>query len=150
MAILQGAITDLHHRYAREPSNGEVGRELGLDDRQVAEVLSLPWRLASLEKPVGAEGVSRLADLIEDRLASSPSDAAAVALLPGEVARLLSVLDDRERLIMRLRYGLGGEEPRTFKAVAELLALTPERVRQIEARALARVRAAAQRSHGLN
>jgi DNA-directed RNA polymerase sigma subunit (sigma70/sigma32) len=55
MAVLQRAITDLHHRYAREPGNGEVGRELGLDDRQVAEVLSLPWRLGSLEKPMGAE-----------------------------------------------------------------------------------------------
>jgi RNA polymerase sigma factor (sigma-70 family) len=147
MSTLQRTITDLALRLARQPSNGEVGRELGLDARQVAEVLSLPWQLGSLEKQVGADSASRLSDLIEDRLASSPLDAAVVAMLPGEIARLLSVLDERERRIMRLRFGLGGEEPLTLKAIAERLELTPERVRQIEARALAKLRTAALNRH---
>jgi len=145
MAALQRTVTDLALRFAREPSNGEVGRELGLDARQVAEVLSLPWQLSSLEKPVGADTTGRLGDLVEDRLASCPVDAAMVAALPGEIAGLLSVLDERERRIMRLRFGLGGEEPCTLKAISERLELTPERVRQIEARALAKLRSAAQR-----
>ena len=145
MAVLQRAITDLALRFSREPSNGELARELGLDARQVAEVLSLPWQLRSLERPVGVDGGSGLGDLIEDRLASCPLDAAVVAELPGEIVRLLSVLDDRERRIMRLRFGLGGEEPSTLKAIAERLELTPERVRQIEARALRKLRAVAQR-----
>ena len=141
-------LLDLALRLARQPSNGEVGRELGLDARQVAEVLSLPWQLGSLEKQVGADTGMRLGDLIEDRLASSPIDAAVVAMLPREIARLLSVLDDRERQILGLRFGLGGEEPCTLKAIAERLALTPERVRQIEARALGKLRLAAQRRTG--
>ena len=148
MSALQHTIGDLALRLARQPSNGEVGRELGLDARQVAEVLSLPWQLGSLEKQVGADTGMRLGDLIEDRLASSPIDAAVVAMLPGEIARLLSVLDDRERQILGLRFGLGGEEPCTLKAIAERLALTPERVRQIEARALGKLRLAAQRRSG--
>ena len=150
MAVLQRAITDLALRFAREPSNGELARELGLDARQVAEVLSLPWQLGSLERQIGPDGGMRLGELIEDRLASSPLDAAMVAELPGEIARLLSVLDERERRIMRLRFGLGGEEPCTLKAIAERLELTPERVRQIEARALGKLRMAAQRRHRLN
>ncbi len=143
MGTLQRTITDLALRLARQPSNGEVGRELGLDARQVAEVLSLPWQLGSLEKPVGTDSGSPLSDLIEDRLASSPLDAAVVAMLPGEIARLLSVLDERERMIMRLRFGLSGDEPLTLKAIAQRLEVTPERVRQIEARALSKLRAAA-------
>ncbi|MDP8936225.1 MAG: sigma-70 family RNA polymerase sigma factor [Actinomycetota bacterium] len=148
MAALQRTMTDLALRLAREPSNGEVARELGLDARQVAEVLSLPWQLGSLEKPVGPDKGVPLGDLIEDRLASSPIDAAVVAMLPGEITNLMSVLDDRERRILGLRFGLGGQEPCTLKAIAERLELTPERVRQIEARALGKLRLAAQRRTG--
>ncbi|MDP8937848.1 MAG: RNA polymerase sigma factor RpoD/SigA [Actinomycetota bacterium] len=148
MAALQRTITDLALRLSREPSNGEVGREVGLDARQVAEVLSLPWQLGSLEKRLGPDTGTCVGDLIEDRLASSPIDAAVVAMLPGEIARLLSVLDDRERRILAQRFGLGGEEPRTLKAIAERLGLTPERVRQIEARALGKLRLAALRRSG--
>ena len=148
MAALQRTITDLALRLSREPSNGEVGREVGLDARQVAEVLSLPWQLGSLEKRLGPDTGMCVGDLIEDRLASSPIDAAVVAMLPGEIARLLSVLDDRERRILAQRFGLGGEEPRTLKAIAERLGLTPERVRQIEARALGKLRLAALRRSG--
>ena len=81
-----------------------------------------------------------MADTIEDPSVASPADQAVSALLPGEIARLLSVLDDREREILRLRFGIDGGEPCTLGEVAERFGLSRERVRQIHARAMCKLR----------
>jgi RNA polymerase sigma factor (sigma-70 family) len=94
----------------------------------------------SLSEPVSEDGETELGDLVEDRSAESPFDAAARALLPAEIEKLLSVLDERERSILSLRFGLDRGEPRTPDEVGELVHLSRERVRQIEARALSRLR----------
>jgi RNA polymerase sigma factor (sigma-70 family) len=94
----------------------------------------------SLAEPVSEDGETELGDLVEDRSAESPFDAAARALLPAEVEKILSVLDERERRILSLRFGLDRGEPRTPDEVGELVHLSRERVRQIEARALSRLR----------
>jgi RNA polymerase sigma factor (sigma-70 family) len=94
----------------------------------------------SLETPVGEDGETELGDLVEDRGAESPYESAARAMLPAEIEKLLSVLDERERYILTLRFGLDRGEPRTPDEVGQLVSLSRERVRQIEARALARLR----------
>ena len=81
-----------------------------------------------------------LGDVVEDRSAESPFEVAAVSLLPDEIGRLLSPLDEREREILRLRFGLDRGEPRTLEEVGEHFNLTRERIRQIEARAMSKLR----------
>ena len=86
------------------------------------------------------DGDAELGDLVEDRDAESPFEAAAVSLLPAEIGRLLSPLDEREREILKLRFGLDRGEPRTLEEVGEHFNLTRERIRQIEARAMSKLR----------
>ncbi|TML63632.1 MAG: sigma-70 family RNA polymerase sigma factor, partial [Actinobacteria bacterium] len=85
-------------------------------------------------------GDAELADVIEDRGAASPAEEAVTSTLPGEMSRLLSVLGEREREILRLRYGLDRGEPRTLDEVGEHFNLTRERIRQIEVRAMSKLR----------
>jgi len=94
----------------------------------------------SLDEPVRDDGDAELGDFVEDRNATAPFDAAAVSLLPGEVAKVLKVLDERERTILCLRFGLDGGGERTLEEVAEHFGLTRERIRQIEARAMSKLR----------
>jgi RNA polymerase sigma factor (sigma-70 family) len=94
-----------------------------------------------LSTPLREDGDAELGDMVEDRGAESPFDAAAISLLPDEIGRLLSPLDEREREILRLRFGLDGKgEPRTLEEVGEHFNLTRERIRQIEARAMSKLR----------
>jgi RNA polymerase sigma factor (sigma-70 family) len=94
----------------------------------------------SLATPVGAEGETELADVVADTSAPSPFDIAAAGMLGDEIERLLSRLGERERQILRLRYGLDRGEPRTLEEVGLELNLTRERIRQIERTALAKLR----------
>ncbi len=123
-----------------EPLREDGDAELGdvVEDRSAES----PFEVAavSLAEPVSEDGETELGDLVEDRSAESPFDAAARALLPAEVEKILSVLDERERRILSLRFGLDRGEPRTPDEVGELVHLSRERVRQIEARALSRLR----------
>src|SRR5438445_2444993 len=124
----------------REPTVAELARELDVAEEKVTELLLVAPDPVSLAEPVSEDGETELGDLVEDRSAESPFDAAARALLPAEVEKLLSVLDERERRILSLRFGLDRGEPRTPDEVGELVHLSRERVRQIEARALSRLR----------
>ena len=124
----------------REPTVTELARELDVAEEKVTELLLVAPDPVSLAEPVSEDGETELGDLVEDRSAESPFDAAARALLPAEVEKLLSVLDERERRILSLRFGLDRGEPRTPDEVGELVHLSRERVRQIEARALSRLR----------
>jgi RNA polymerase primary sigma factor len=96
---------------------------------------------ASLEAPVGEEEETKLGDLVRDATAASPEEAAMRSQLALEVERAMAPLTDREKEVMRLRYGLGTDREHTLEEVGRRLSLTRERVRQIEARAVAKMRA---------
>ena len=140
LARLQKARTRLERELGRPPTWGELAAEVDMPEQKVIEV----WRFAaaplSLSEPLGEDGDAELGDVVEDRGAESPFEAVAAMQSISEVARLLSSLDEREREILKLRFGLDGGEPRTLEQIGERLGLTRERIRQIEARALSRLR----------
>jgi len=140
LARLQKEKAALEARLGRPATLPELAEVLDLALERVKELIPHLSEPVALETPVGEDGETELGDLVEDRNAESPFDAAARAVLPAEIDRLLAVLDDRERYIITLRYGLDRGEPRTPDEVGQIVSLSRERVRQIEARALARLR----------
>jgi RNA polymerase sigma factor (sigma-70 family) len=118
----------------------ELSIELELPEDKVIEALRFALEPLSLSEPLRDDGDAELSDVVEDRSADSPFDMAATALLPDEILRLLTPLDEREREILRLRFGLDRGEPRTLEEVGEYFHLTRERIRQIEARAMSKLR----------
>ncbi|GIU86043.1 MAG: RNA polymerase sigma factor [Acidimicrobiia bacterium] len=124
----------------RTPTLAELAAEAELPLEKVVEVLRYAVDTVSLDEPVRDDGDAELGDFVEDRNAVAPFDHAATSLLPGEVAKVLAVLDDRERTILTLRFGLDGGGERTLEEVAEHFGLTRERIRQIEARAMSKLR----------
>ena len=130
----------LESKLGRRPTIAELAADLGLDERKVVEVIRYAGEPISLSEPLGAYGDAEIGDVIEDRSAVSPFEAAAASLLSGEVAKLMVVLDDRERVILELRFGLDRGEPRTLDEVGAPVNLTRERIRQIEARAMSKLR----------
>ena len=111
-----------------------------MPEDKVTEALRFAAEPLSLSEPLREDGDAELGDVVEDRSAESPFEVAATALLPEEIARLLSPLDEREREILKLRFGLDRGEPRTLEEVGEHFNLTRERIRQIEARAMSKLR----------
>jgi RNA polymerase sigma factor (sigma-70 family) len=130
----------LEGQLGRPPTTAELAADLGLEETKVTETLCYVTKTASLSEPLRVDGDAELGDMVEDRAAVSPFDAAAAVLLSGEVAKMLLVLDDRERAILQLRFGLDRGEPRTLDEVGAQFNLTRERIRQIEARAMAKLR----------
>jgi len=124
----------------RAPTLAELASEAELPLEKVVEVLRYAVDTVSLDEPVRDDGDAELGDFVQDRNAVAPFDHAATSLLPGEVAKVLAVLDDRERTILTLRFGLDGGGERTLEEVAEHFGLTRERIRQIEARAMSKLR----------
>jgi RNA polymerase sigma factor (sigma-70 family) len=112
-----------------------------MPEDKVTEALRFAAEPLSLSEPLREDGDAELGDVVVDRSAESPFEAAATALLPEEIQRLLAPLDEREREILRLRFGLDGVgEQRTLEEVGEHFNLTRERIRQIEARAMSKLR----------
>ena len=107
---------------------------------RISEALRFAAEPLSLSEPLREDGDAELGDVVEDRSAESPFEVAATALLPEEIQRLLAPLDEREREILKLRFGLDRGEPRTLEEVGEHFNLTRERIRQIEARAMSKLR----------
>jgi RNA polymerase sigma factor (sigma-70 family) len=107
---------------------------------ELTETLRFAADTLSLSTPLREDGDAELGDVVEDRAAESPFEVAATALLPDEIARLLAPLDEREREILKLRFGLDRGEARTLEDVGEEFHLTRERIRQIEARAMSKLR----------
>ncbi|MHB8189617.1 MAG: sigma-70 family RNA polymerase sigma factor [Ferrimicrobium sp.] len=140
LARVQRAQMRLEIRLGRAPTVGELSAEVELPYDKLVESLRFRGEPVSLSEPLREEGDAELADVVEDRGAASPFEVAAEALLPSEIARLLAPLDEREREILRLRYGLDRGEPRTLEEVGEYFHLTRERIRQIEARAMSKLR----------
>jgi RNA polymerase sigma factor (sigma-70 family) len=124
----------------RTPTLAELANEAELPLEKVVEVLRYAVDTVSLDEPVRDDGDAELGDFVEDRNAVAPFDHAATSLLPGEIAKVLAVLDDREKTILTLRFGLDGAGERTLEEVAEHFGLTRERIRQIEARAMSKLR----------
>jgi RNA polymerase sigma factor (sigma-70 family) len=130
----------LESQLGRRPTVPEMAADLEIDEQKIIEILRYASEPLSLSEPLREDGDAELGDLVEDRSAVSPFDAAAASLLRGEIEKMLIALDEREREILRLRFGLDRGEPRTLDEVGESFSLTRERIRQIEARAMSKLR----------
>jgi len=141
LARLQKARSRLELKYGRPATLAELAKEVEMPEDKVTEALRFAAEPLSLSEPLREDGDAELGDVVEDRSAESPFEVAATALLPEEIQRLLAPLDEREREILRLRFGLDGSgEARTLEEVGEHFNLTRERIRQIEARAMSKLR----------
>ncbi|WP_419910217.1 sigma-70 family RNA polymerase sigma factor [Candidatus Poriferisodalis sp.] len=140
LARLQKARSRLELKYGRPATLGELAVEVDMPEQKVTEALRFAAEPLSLSEPLREDSDAELGDVVEDRAAESPFEVAATTLLPSEITRLLSPLDEREREILKLRYGLDRGEPRTLEEVGEHFQLTRERIRQIEARAMSKLR----------
>ena len=130
------AERSLIQQLGRDPSPTEIAVELECSVREVREVLRMAQQPVSLEKPVGDEEDSALADFVQDATAESPFEAASRALRRQSVERVLASLPRREREVLEMRYGITGDRVRTLDEVGRAFNITRERVRQIESRTL--------------
>jgi RNA polymerase primary sigma factor len=126
----------LIQQLGREPTPAEIAAELELPSTEVREILRMAQQPISLEKPVGDEDDSALADFVEDVAAESPFETASDSLRRESVGRVLAVLPRREREVLEMRYGITGGRSRTLEEVGRAFNITRERVRQIENRTL--------------
>jgi RNA polymerase primary sigma factor len=126
----------LMQQMGREPTAAEIAAELQWSTREVREVLRMAQQPVSLEKPVGDENDSALADFVEDSSAQSPFEVASETLRRQGVKRVLAALPTREREVIEMRYGITGGRVRTLDEVGRAFNITRERVRQIESRTL--------------
>ncbi len=130
----------LHQELNREPTADEIGAEVELTAERVSEVLKIGQDPVSLQTPIGDEGDSELGAFIADENAVVPGEAAHFSLLQEQLGRVLGGLDDRERRIIELRFGLLDGNPRTLEDVGRVFGVTRERVRQIESKTLVKLR----------
>jgi RNA polymerase sigma factor (sigma-70 family) len=130
----------LESELRRTPTHAEVAAELDVPQNVLAAIMVRARTPVSLSVPLSDDGDGELADIVSDPLAASPFDAAAAALLPGEIAKLLVLLTPREREVLTLRFGLDCGESRTLDQVGAHFDLSRERIRQIEARAMSKLR----------
>ena len=140
LARLQKARSRLELKLGRPATLSELAAEVEMPEDKVTEALRFAAEPLSLSEPLREDGDAELGDIVEDRSAESPFEVAATALLPAEIEKLLAPLDERERQILALRFGLDRGEPRTLEEVGEYFNLTRERIRQIEARAMSKLR----------
>jgi RNA polymerase primary sigma factor len=134
------AARDLQQELGREPKMTEIADKLGLQADKVQEILASVRQPISLETPIGRDTGGTLGDLIADRSVHSPHDLVAMAMLKGHVQEAMQVLTERERYVLRLRYGLDSGREYSLSEIAEMLRVTSERVRQIESAALVKLR----------
>ena len=130
----------LSQEYGREPSYEEIGKGMEISSDRVREILKLSQMPISLEMPIGEEEDSHLGDFIEDRATLPPADVASQELLKAQLNKILSELTDRERKVILLRFGLEDGRARTLEEVGKEFNVTRERIRQIEAKALRKLR----------
>jgi len=130
----------LAQEYGREPTAAEIGKGIELPPEKVREIVKVAQLPISLESPLGEEENSHLSDFIEDRNALPPVDAASKQLLKEQIDEVLSSLTPRERQVLRFRFGLEDGRSRTLEEVGKEFNVTRERIRQIEAKALRKLR----------
>ena len=127
----------------REPTNEEIAKALDMEPDKIDYVMRIKQDIASLDASVGREGDdedSVLGDFVEDEERDSPEDSAANQILKEQLAEIIATLSEREQKIIRLRFGIGGGRPHTLEEVGNEFAVTRERIRQIEAKALSKLR----------
>jgi RNA polymerase primary sigma factor len=132
--------SQLTQRLGRDPTVEEIGREMELPPDRVSEIQRIAPEPLSLETPIGEEEDSHLADFVEDQEAMSPAEAAANTLLRREIEDALNKLTPREREVLRMRFGLEDGTPHTLEEVGRHFKVTRERIRQIEAKALKKLK----------
>jgi len=130
---------DIEQRTGRKATSEEIGEIMGLDERKVDWMLQVSWRPVSLENPIGDED-EEMITIVADTLSPSPTESASEQLLREKVEEVLGTLSPREARVLRMRFGLCGERPYTLEEVGQKFGLTRERIRQIEGRALRRLR----------
>ncbi len=138
--LLQKARQELTERLGRQPRDAELADALDVNLEKLHEIMAFSRIPGSLDAPLTDDGDTELGDLVGDPNAESPADMAVLSCLPGDTEEVLAVLDERERRVLKLRFGLDRGEPRTLDEVGEVFQLTRERIRQIEARALVKLR----------
>jgi len=124
----------------REPLPEEIAHVMGISEERVREILKIAQEPVSLETPIGEEDDSHLGDFIEDQDALAPAEAAAFELLKEQLDDVLETLTPREKKVLKLRFGLDDGRSRTLEEVGQIFGVTRERIRQIEAKALRKLR----------
>jgi len=124
----------------REPTAEEIASEMRMSVEKVRGILKIAQEPISLQTPIGDEGDTNFGDFIEDKKAISPANATAYTMLKEEMDNILNTLTEREKRVLRLRFGIGDGYPRTLEEVGSIFNVTRERVRQIEAKALRKLR----------
>ncbi len=137
---VQETELSLQEQLRRIPTIAEIAEVSGLDEDKVLVALNTPGDTVSLDRPVGDDGDAELSDFVTDAHAEDPFAVIADSATRDELTRALATLDEREQTVLKLRYGLDGKPPRTLSDVGERLGITRERVRQIETRALGKLR----------
>ena len=130
----------LLQQLGREPTSEEIAEAMGISEARVIEIQKIAQDPVSLETPIGEEDDSHLGDFIEDTSATAPIDAAEANMLKEQVNEILGTLAPREAMVLILRYGLRDNRPRTLEEVGKVFNVTRERIRQIEAKALRRLK----------
>jgi len=130
----------LAQEYGREPTSEEIGKAMEISPGKVREIVKVSQMPISLESPMGEEEDSHLGDFIEDRNAMPPVDAATRQLLKEQIEDVLSTLTPREQRVLQLRFGLEDGRSRTLEEVGKEFNVTRERIRQIEAKVLRKLR----------
>ncbi len=137
------ATRKLTQELNREPTVEEIAKEMDMDPEKIEYVMKIKQDIASLDQSVGRDGDdedSVLGDFVEDEERISPEDSAANQILKEQLASIISTLSEREQKIIKLRFGIGGGRPHTLEEVGAEFSVTRERIRQIEAKALSKLR----------
>ena len=130
----------LLQQLGREPTPDEIAKEMGIPESRVIEIQKIAQDPVSLETPIGEEEDSHLGDFIEDEQTAAPTDVVASNMLKEQLVKVLDTLTPREEKVLRLRYGIDDGRPRTLEEVGKEFNVTRERIRQIEAKALRKLR----------
>ena len=130
----------LLQEYGREPTPDEIAKSMGISESKVREIIKIAQEPVSLETPIGEEEDSHLGDFLEDESALAPAEAASHALMKEQLWDVLETLTPREEKVLRLRFGLDDGHQRTLEEVGKEFQVTRERIRQIEAKALRKLR----------
>ncbi len=130
----------LLQKFGREPTPEEIGKKMNFTPEKVREIMKISQEPVSLETPIGEEEDSHLGDFIEDSEVEAPSDAASFTMLQEQLREVLNTLNERERKVIQLRFGLQDGHPRTLEEVGREFGVTRERIRQIESKTLSKLR----------
>ena len=140
IARYKKTVQEFEQTYGHTPTDEEIAKKLGISIEKVREVYKISQDPVSLETPIGEEDDSHLGDFIKDERTMGPEEYATIEMLKEELQGVLGTLTDREEKVLRLRFGLDDGQCRTLEEVGQIFGVTRERIRQIEAKALRKLR----------